>query len=36
LEFTTADLYGDENPDSLSLRYEELIAPLIAAVQKQQ
>jgi hypothetical protein len=31
-----ADLYGDENPDSLSLRYEELIAPLIAAVQAQQ
>jgi hypothetical protein len=31
-----AGLYGDENPDSLSLRYEELIAPLIAAVQSQQ
>jgi hypothetical protein len=31
-----ADLYGDENSDSLSLRYEELIAPLIAVVQKQQ
>lgn len=30
-----ADLYG-ENPDSLSLRYEELIAPLIATVQSQQ
>ena len=31
-----ADLYGGENPDSLSLRYEELIAPLIATVQSQQ
>ncbi len=31
-----ADLYGDENPDSLSLRYEQLIAPLIAVVQNQQ
>jgi len=31
-----ADLYGDENPDSLSLRYEELIAPLIAMAQAQQ
>jgi len=31
-----ADLYGDENPDSLSLVYEELIAPLIAAVQEQK
>jgi uncharacterized protein YjbI with pentapeptide repeats len=31
-----ADLYGDENPDSLSLRYEELIAPLIAFTQQQQ
>jgi len=29
-----ADLYGDENPESLSLVYEELIAPLIAAVQE--
>ncbi len=31
-----ADLYGDENPESLSLVYEELIAPLIAAVQEQK
>jgi hypothetical protein len=31
-----ADLYGDKNPDSLSLVYEELIAPLIAAVQEQK
>ena len=31
-----ADVYDDENPDSLSLRYEELIAPLIATVQRQQ
>jgi hypothetical protein len=31
-----ADLYGDENPDSLSLRYEQLIAPLIATVQAQE
>jgi hypothetical protein len=30
-----ADVYGDEDPDSLSLRYEELISPLIAAVQGQ-
>lgn len=30
-----ADLYGDENPDSLSLRYEQLIAPLIAAFQAE-
>jgi len=31
-----ADLYGDENPESLSLVYEELIAPLIAAVKEQK
>ena len=33
---TDADLLGDDNPDSLSLRYEELIAPLIATMQSQQ
>ncbi len=31
-----ADLYGDENPESLSLVYGELIAPLIAAAQAQK
>jgi hypothetical protein len=36
MRIVDADLYGDENSDSLSLRYEELIAPLIAVVQKQQ
>ena len=28
-----AGFFGDENPECLSLRYEELIAPLIAAAQ---
>lgn len=36
LGIVDADLYGDDNPESLSLVYEELIAPLIAAVQTQK
>ena len=36
LGIVDADLYGDENPDSLSLRYEQFIAPLIATVQQQE
>lgn len=36
LGIADADLYGDENPDSLSLRYEQLFAPMIAKDQSQQ
>ena len=36
LGIVDADLYGDENPESLSLVYAELITPLIAAVQEQK
>lgn len=33
LGISDAGFFGDENPECLSLRYEELIAPLIAAAQ---